>query len=213
VAGAAVLPRLRARLTPGSVLTAGSLGLAVVALILGYVHVTGVVAAALVLGGLAWILALSTLSSLYQLTLPGWVKARGMSFYLIVFQGGNAVGSAVLGVTAQHAGLSPTLLIAAAALALGPLAGLRYRFQSINPEDLRPAGDWPAPQLAAGGHALADPPGRARPVAAGRRRTSTPQPGTTDSRRPRSAIMEGRWRSSRARGRLDDWSGRRADRA
>jgi Transmembrane secretion effector len=132
------------------VLTAGSLGLAVVALVLGYVHVTGVVAAALVLGGLAWILALSTLSSLYQLTLPGWVKARGMGFYLIVFQGGNAVGSAVLGVAAQHAGLSPTLLVAAVALALGPLAGLRYRFQSINPEDLQPAGDWPAPQLAAG---------------------------------------------------------------
>jgi predicted MFS family arabinose efflux permease len=150
VAGAAVLPRLRARLTPGSVLTAGSLGLAVVALVLGYVHVTGVVAVALVLGGLAWILALSTLSSLYQLTLPGWVKARGMGFYLIVFQGGNAVGSAVLGVAAQHAGLSPTLLIAAAALALGPLAGLRYRFQSVNPEDLQPAGDWPAPQLAGG---------------------------------------------------------------
>ena len=59
---------------------------------LGYVHVTGIVAISLVLAGLAWILALSTLNSLYQLTLPGWVKARGMSFYLIVFQGGNAVG-------------------------------------------------------------------------------------------------------------------------
>ena len=75
VAGAAVLPRLRARLTAGGVLTAGSLGLAVVALILAYVHVAAVVAVALVIGGLAWILALSTLSSLYQLTLPGWVKA------------------------------------------------------------------------------------------------------------------------------------------
>ena len=145
VAGAAVLPRLRARLTAGGVLTAGSLGLAVVALILAYVHVAAVVAVALVVGGLAWILALSTLSSLYQLTLPGWVKARGMSFYLVVFQGGNAVGSAVLGVSAQHLGLSPTLLISALALALGPLAGLRYKFQAIPPEDLLPAGDWPAP--------------------------------------------------------------------
>jgi predicted MFS family arabinose efflux permease len=150
VAGAAALPRLRARLTPGGVLTAGSLGLAVVALTLGYVHVVAVAAVALVIGGLAWILALSTLSSLYQLTLPAWVKARGMSYYLMVFQGGNAVGSVVLGVAAQHVGLSPTLLIAGGALALGPAAGLRYRFQSINPEDLRPAGDWPAPPLAAG---------------------------------------------------------------
>ena len=103
---------------------------------------------ALAVAGLAWILALSTLNSLYQLSLPGWVKARGMSFYLIVFQGGNAVGSAVLGVTAQHIGLSPALLAAAAGLALGPLAALRYRFQPIPPDQLLPAGDWPAPQLA-----------------------------------------------------------------
>jgi predicted MFS family arabinose efflux permease len=148
VAGAAVLPRLRTRLTAGGMLTAGSLGLAVVALTLAYVHVTAVVAVALVVGGLAWILALSTLNSLYQLTLPGWVKARGMSFYLIVFQGGNAVGSAVLGIAAEHVGLSPTLLVAAVALALGPLAGLRYRFQPVPPKDLLPAGDWPAPRLA-----------------------------------------------------------------
>jgi hypothetical protein len=43
--------------------------------------------------------------------LPGWVKARGMSFYLVVFQGGNAIGSVVMGVAAQHIGLSPTLLM------------------------------------------------------------------------------------------------------
>lgn len=148
VGGAALLPRLRARLTPGFMLSAGSVGLAGVAVVLGYVHVAVVVGLALAIGGLAWILALSTLNSLYQLTLPQWVKARGMSFYLIVFQGGNAVGSAVIGITAEHLGLSPTLLVAAAGLALGPLAGLRYKFRAIPPADLVAAGDWPAPQLA-----------------------------------------------------------------
>ncbi len=149
VAGAVLLPRLRTKLAPGSLLTAGSLALAAVALVLGYVHVAAVAAIALVLAGLAWILALSTLNSLYQLTLPGWVKARGMSFYLIVFQGGNAVGSAVMGITAEHFGLPTTMLVAGAALALGPLAGLRYRFRPIPPEELMPAGDWPQPLLAA----------------------------------------------------------------
>lgn len=123
-------------------------------LLLGCVGV-GAVAGALLLprlrtllravGGLAWVLALSTLSSAYQLTLPGWAKARGMSFYLIAFQGGNAVGSAVLGVLAQHAGLTATFVTAAVALALGPLLGLRFPFQAIPPDELRPAGDWPAP--------------------------------------------------------------------
>src|SRR3984957_15740826 len=50
VAGAAVLPRVRARLTPGTILTAGSLGLAGVALLLGYVHVTVVAGVALAIG-------------------------------------------------------------------------------------------------------------------------------------------------------------------
>jgi predicted MFS family arabinose efflux permease len=151
VAAAAALPRLRARLTPGAQLTAGSLGLAAVALIQALVHVTALVAVALAVGGMAWILALSTLNSLYQLTLPQWVKARGLSFYLVVFQGGSAVGSVAFGLAAQHIGLSPALLVATAGLALGPLAGLRYRFQTIPPQDLLPAGDWPAPNLAADG--------------------------------------------------------------
>jgi predicted MFS family arabinose efflux permease len=151
LAAAAVLPRLRARLTPGVQLTAGSLGLAAVALVQALVHVTALVAVALAVGGMAWILALSTLNSLYQLTLPQWVKARGLSFYLVVFQGGSAVGSIAFGVAAQHIGLSPALLIAMAGLVLGPLAGLRYRFQTIPPQDLLPGGDWPAPNLAADG--------------------------------------------------------------
>jgi predicted MFS family arabinose efflux permease len=149
VAGALLLPRLRTLLPAGGQLTAGSLGLGVVALVLALVHVTVVAAIALAFGGLAWILALSTLNSAYQLTLPGWVKARGMSFYLIVFQGGNAIGSAVLGVLAQQAGLTPTLIVVAVALGAGPLAGLRFPFQSIPPDELLPAGDWPAPRIAA----------------------------------------------------------------
>jgi MFS family permease len=148
VAGAGLLPRLRARLSPDALLTVGSIGMAAVTLLLAYVHLTAVAAAALVVAGACWILALSTLSSLYQLSLPQWIKARGMSFYLIVFQGGGAVGSAVMGVIAVTAGLSVTLTIAAAGLALGPLAGLAWRFQSIPPQELLPAGDLPAPHLA-----------------------------------------------------------------
>jgi MFS family permease len=150
VLGALLLPRLRGRFGPGTLLTAGSIALAGVALVLGFVPVTALAAVALVVAGVAWILALSTLNSLYQLTLPQWIKARGMSFYTIVFQGGNAVGSAVLGVSAQHLGLSATLLVAAAGLALGPLAGLRYRFQVIPPDQFLPGADWPVPNLADG---------------------------------------------------------------
>jgi len=147
VAGAALLPRLRRRLTPGALLAIGSVIVGVLALVLAYVHVTALVGLALAFGGTAWILALSTLNTLYQTSLPGWVKARGMGFYLIVFQGGNALGSAAMGIAAQQFGLSTTLLVAAIALALGPLVGLRFRFKPIEPEELIAAGDWPPPPL------------------------------------------------------------------
>ncbi len=148
VGGGALLPRLRTLASAAWLVSIGSLGLAGVTLVLAYVRVRPVVAVALVVAGLAWILVLSTLNSAFQLSLPGWVKARGMAFYLIAFQGGAAVGSVVLGVSAQRLGLSTALLLAAAGLALGPLAGLRYRFIPLPPEDLLPAGDWPQPQLA-----------------------------------------------------------------
>jgi Transmembrane secretion effector len=65
----------------------------------------------------------------------------------MLFHSGGAVGNAAMGITAENVGLSPTLTIATAGLALGPLAALAWRFRPIPPEDLLPAGDWPAPQL------------------------------------------------------------------
>ena len=84
----------------------------------------------LVVGGVAWILVLSTLNSQYQSTLPGWAKARGMSYYLVIFQGGGALGSAAFGVIAQHAGLTAALLTAArSGSRSSPLAGIWLPFK------------------------------------------------------------------------------------
>ena len=71
-----------------------------------------------------------------------------MSYYLVIFQGGGALGSAAFGVLAQSAGLHRALLIAAAVgLVLVAVAGLRLPFKAISPDELLPAGDWPSPQL------------------------------------------------------------------
>ncbi len=147
VAGAVVLPRLRGRVAPSSTMIASTLVFAGVTLALAYVRVSGLAAIALVIGGVAWILVLSTLNSQYQSTLPGWAKARGMSYYLVIFQGGGALGSAAFGVIAQNTTLTTALLAAAAGLALVGLAGVWLPFKEISPRELLPAGDWPDPQL------------------------------------------------------------------
>jgi MFS family permease len=147
VAGAALLPRIRGRVSPGALMTAGTLVFAAVTLALAFIRVSELAALTLVIGGVAWILVLSTLNSQYQTTLPGWAKARGMSYYLVVFQGGGALGSAVFGIVAQDAGLRDALLAAAAGLALVALAGVWLPFRAISAHDLLPAGDWPEPRL------------------------------------------------------------------
>ncbi len=154
VAGAACLPRLRGRVTAGTLMNGGTVVFAGVTLALAYVRVSALAGLALVIAGIAWILVLSTLNSQYQTTLPGWAKARGMSYYLVIFQGGGALGSAAFGVVAQNAGLTAALLVAAGGLALVALVGLRLRFRPISAHDLLPAGDWPDPKLVS-----APPPG------------------------------------------------------
>ncbi|HSZ03852.1 MAG TPA: MFS transporter [Solirubrobacteraceae bacterium] len=147
VAGAALLPRIRGRFSPGMLMGAGTLVFAAVTLALAFIRASELAALALVIGGVAWILVLSTLTSLYQTTLPGWAKARGMSYFLVVFQGGAALGSAVFGIVAQDVGLNSALLAAAAGLALVALIGVWLPFRAISPQDLLPAGDWPDPRL------------------------------------------------------------------
>jgi hypothetical protein len=70
-----------------------------------------------------------------------------MSYYLVIFQGGGALGSAAFGIVAQRAGLTGALLAAAFGLAMVALVGVRLPFKDIAPEDLLPAGDWRDPQV------------------------------------------------------------------
>ena len=49
-----------------------------------------VVTVALVPAGMAWVTVLSSINATMQLFLPGWVRARGLGVYQIVFAGRRA---------------------------------------------------------------------------------------------------------------------------
>lgn len=122
VAGALVLPGCRRRWGLERMVTAGTLGTAVA--MAGFATlrapVFGMVAAAL--AGASWIAALSSLNVAAQLSLPDWIRARGMGLYTSVFYGCLALGSVVWGQVATHVGVAATLLTAAlgAVVALHP---------------------------------------------------------------------------------------------
>jgi MFS family permease len=147
IAGALLLPSLRARLGQDRLVLAASLvtSMATVLLTMTDWEVLGI-AAAFVLGT-AWITMLTTLNSIAQGILPNWVRGRGLAIYLTVFNGAMAAGSLGWGLMAQAIGTDAALLVAGAGLAL--VAGLTYGAALPSGEaDLTPSLHWPEPALA-----------------------------------------------------------------
>jgi MFS family permease len=102
----------------------------------------------LVIAGMAWLITLTTLNAAAQLTLPRWVRARGLSVYLLVATGSQAIGAYAWGALATRAGLDVALLGSAAALGVVVLSvavlPLRPATGKINVEVSHA---WPTPML------------------------------------------------------------------
>jgi MFS family permease len=76
----------------------------------------------LVLAGMSWLITLATMNAAAQLHLPRWVRARGLSVYLLVFTGCQAVGAYVWGVVATREGLGTALICSAVLLGAAALS-------------------------------------------------------------------------------------------
>src|SRR2546423_1922405 len=148
VAGAMLLPRVRARISRDALLAGSSALYALAALALAYVQNIGLLAVAMLATGVAWISILSALQVTAQMTLPEWVRARGLASFFVVFMAGMALGSILWGQVATRIGIPAALTIAA----FGMIAaiGLTWRFKLGQHQvlDFRPTLDWPAPVLA-----------------------------------------------------------------
>jgi MFS family permease len=139
VAGAVVLPRLRRAVPIDRRVVAATCLYALATVVLAVVGSALVVGLAMVAAGMAWLAILTSFNVATQTAVPRWVRARGLAVYLLVFQGGLAVGSALWGVVAGRVGERTALLAAAASFGLGLLAALRWRLQGIGALDLTPS--------------------------------------------------------------------------
>ena len=147
VASTFVLPALRRRLSRDHLVLAGAvtqaLGMAVMA-VNSHLWV-GVLAMAL--GGAAWLTTANSLSVSAQLSLPDWVRARGMSMYQMAIMGASALGAAVWGQVATWSSVPVALgLGAASGSAAMALAMRRWPDHGVM-EDPRPAGAQPRPSV------------------------------------------------------------------
>jgi MFS family permease len=148
VAGALLLPRVRAKLSRDTLVAGASALYALAALALAQIQNLGLLAVAMLATGVAWISILSALQVSAQMTLPPWVRARGLAAFWVVFMAGMALGSILWGQVATHIGIPDTLTTAAAGMLIA--VGLTWRFKLGQHQvlDFRPALDWPMPVLA-----------------------------------------------------------------
>jgi MFS family permease len=145
VGGAFVMPWMRAKFGPELLVTSGMLGTAITLALYGLAHdvITALVAS--LLAGVSWIAVLATLAVSAQVSLPDWVRGRGLALYTTVFFGCLTIGSAVWGKIAAVLGLPAAHFLAAfGVLAAIPLTW-RWKLQAGAGLDLTPSMHWPAP--------------------------------------------------------------------
>lgn len=148
VAGAMLMPRLRGKLGANRTTIAASLLLAAAMVGLSLSHSFAAAAASLGAGGFAWIAMMAMLNGGAQASSPGWVKARALAIYLLVFQGSMTAGSTLWGAIAGRIGVPSTLLLAALLLsAVTLLLAWRRPLDGMAKLDLAPSLHWPAPMI------------------------------------------------------------------
>ena len=128
--GAMVLPRLRRNVSVDWLVGAAIVLFAAMTFFAGRIDDFTQMAVVLVVAGGAWIGILACLNTAAQLMSPSWVRARSLSIYLLVLQGGMAVGSTLWGALATRIGLRDTMLCSAIALVLGLVTIRRHRLST-----------------------------------------------------------------------------------
>ena len=139
LAGAAILPRMRIKLSVNGVIGVANVLFAAMTFASGQVHAFGWLALVLFLSGMAWIGILACLNVAAQTMSPPWMRARALSIYLLVLQGGMALGSAAWGALATRIGIPSALSYSAIALLLG-LFTVRHHRLTVHELEFAPSG-------------------------------------------------------------------------
>lgn len=149
VASTFALPRLRRAYARDHLVLGGAVAQALSMAVMAVTSNVWVGVLAMLVGGAAWLTTANSLSVSAQLSLPDWVRARGMSMYQMAIMGAAASGAAVWGQVATWSSVPVALgLGAATAIVVMALAIWRWPDRGVM-EDPTPAGPLPHPKVSA----------------------------------------------------------------
>ena len=126
VAGALVIPSLRRRFRVDHMVAVSQVVFALCVIVVGLGRNTPLVAVAMLVAGLFWIVVAVNHNVSVQLSSPDWVRGRTISFYLLTFQGSLAIGSWIAGWIADRAGIGTAVVLSGVSCGLGILLIPRF---------------------------------------------------------------------------------------
>jgi len=138
VVAATQLPRLRPRWNRDRLAIYGSVIQAVGTAAVALSPTLWTAAPAMFVAGVAWIVVANSVTVSAQLSLPDWVRARGMSIYQMAIMGSSALGAVVWGRIAEWTTVPTSLLCAAAAMIAGLALSRGRPLEGPAEEDLTP---------------------------------------------------------------------------
>src|SRR5262249_8024332 len=127
--GAAILPVFRHKFSINRVFVLATLVYAAAVLALGKAQGMLLLAGVLLCAGVGWITILASLNVSAQTMAPAAIRARALSMYVLVLQGGMAAGSAFWGTIAGQVGMPLAFMAASIGLAAGLITIGHFRLE------------------------------------------------------------------------------------
>ena len=128
------LPRLRQRFGRDGLVIGGTAVQSAATVVMALAPSAWVAVPAMLSAGMAWITVANSLAVSAQMSLPNWVRARGMASYQMAIMGASALGAALWGQVATLGSMQTALFSAAASGILVMLLAVRFVSDS-NEED------------------------------------------------------------------------------
>jgi len=135
-----VLPRMRQRFGRDAIVLGGTAVQSAATAVMAVASNTWIAVPAMLAAGMAWITVANSLSVSAQMSLPNWVRARGMATYQMAIMGSSALGAALWGQVATVGTMRTALFSAATFGTLLMLLAVRFVRDSGDEEpDMTPA--------------------------------------------------------------------------
>jgi MFS family permease len=131
LAGAAIIPYLRRMMSVDALVATSTAVFAFSTYAAGRWPSFSTLSFTLPLAGIAWIQILASLNVAAQTMCPHHMRARAISMYLLVLQGGFALGAALWGAVAERVGVEQSMKYAAVGLLVGITATMWFRLHPV----------------------------------------------------------------------------------